>query len=311
MTERRIAEAKEHIAQAEKSLKTSFFKWQPDYDSAAYAYEKAGVCLRNAKKVKEAKEIYVKAAEAHRNNKGYYHAAKNYEQAAMLLKEQKEFEEAVHFMKLAAKLYRENGTPDTAALTLEKTAKFVEAVNMDAAIDLYLEAVDVVMIEDRPRQAAQSMAAAARLLVRQKKYDKAIETIQKERDLYFEAENWSSIHRAVLLMVLVHLARSDEVAADKVVHASLRYEGFTDSESGAVLEQLLKAIDEQDGEQTSKILSLPLFKYLDNDYAKLAKTLASQYQGASRSTRSTNDAEGEVAAGGDDEDEGDEGFDLR
>lgn len=46
-------------------------------------------------------------------------------------------------------------------------------------------------------------------------------------------------------------------------------------------------------------------------YAKLAKTLASQYQGASRSTRSTNDAEGEVAAGGDDEDEGDEGFDLR
>lgn len=50
-----------------------------------------------------------------------------------------------------------------------------------------------------------------------------------------------------------------------IISISVRYEGFTDSESGAVLEQLLKAIDEQDGEQTSKILSLPLFKYLDND----------------------------------------------
>lgn len=28
------------------SLKTSFFKWQPDYDSAAYAYEKAGKSVK-------------------------------------------------------------------------------------------------------------------------------------------------------------------------------------------------------------------------------------------------------------------------
>lgn len=308
MADRRIAEAKEHIAQAEKSLKTSFFKWQPDYDSAAHEYEKAGICFRNAKRLKEAKDIYVKAAEAHRNNKGYFHAAKNYEQAAMLLKEQKEFEEAVHFMRIAAKLFREHGTPDTAALTLEKTAKFIEPENVEVAISLYLEAVDVVMVEDRPRQAVQSMAAAARLNVRQKQFDTAIELLQKERDLHFETENWSSIHRAVLLMVLVHLARSDEVAADKVVSASLRYEGFTESEIGAVLEQLLKAIDGQDGEQTAEILSLPLFKYLDNDYARLAKTLAGQYQASSKSTRSADAVGGEV--GGDDDDE-DEGFNLR
>lgn len=311
-TERRILEAKEHILEAEKSLKTSFFKWQPDYDSAAHAYEKAAVCYRNAKKVKEARDVYVKAAECHRSNRGYFHAAKDYEQAALLMKEQKQFEDAVHLMQIAAKLFREHGTPDTAAITLEKTAKFMETVNVEVAISLYLEAVDVVMIEDRPRQAVQSMAAAARLLVRQRQYDKAVEIIEKERDLHFESQNWSAIHRAVLFLVLVHLARSDQVAAEKVLHASLRYEGFTESEIGAVLEQLVKAIDEQDGDQTVEVLSLPLFKYLDNDYAKLAKTLASQY-GGSRPSRPSAEGGGgeETAAGGGGDGDDDEEFDLR
>lgn len=39
------------------------------------------------------------------------------------------------------------------------------------------------------------MAAAARLLVRQRKYDKAVEIVEKERDLHFESQNWSAIHR--------------------------------------------------------------------------------------------------------------------
>ncbi|KAJ8041982.1 Gamma-soluble NSF attachment protein [Holothuria leucospilota] len=187
-------------------------------------------------------------------------------------------------------------------------SRFMETVNVEVAISLYLEAVDVVMIEDRPRQAVQSMAAAARLLVRQRQYDKAVEIIEKERDLHFESQNW-----AVLFLVLVHLARSDQVAAEKVLHASLRYEGFTESEIGAVLEQLVKAIDEQDGDQTVEVLSLPLFKYLDNDYAKLAKTLASQYGGSRPSRPSAEGGGGEEAAagGGGDGDDDDEEFDLR
>ena len=42
LKQRKTEEAKKHIADAEKSLKTSLFKRKPDYDSAASAYSLAG-----------------------------------------------------------------------------------------------------------------------------------------------------------------------------------------------------------------------------------------------------------------------------
>uniref|UniRef100_A0A8B9ZTQ0 Uncharacterized protein n=1 Tax=Anas zonorhyncha TaxID=75864 RepID=A0A8B9ZTQ0_9AVES len=44
MAAQKINEALEHIAKAEKYLKTGFLKWKPDYDSAATEYGKAGMC---------------------------------------------------------------------------------------------------------------------------------------------------------------------------------------------------------------------------------------------------------------------------
>lgn len=46
-----------------------------------------------------------------------------YEQAGLCCKENREFDEAVHWMELASLMFQEHGTPDTAALCLEKAAK--------------------------------------------------------------------------------------------------------------------------------------------------------------------------------------------
>lgn len=48
---------------------------------------------------------------------------RSYEQAGLLCKENKEYDEAVKLMEQAAFMFQEHGTPDTAALTLEKAAK--------------------------------------------------------------------------------------------------------------------------------------------------------------------------------------------
>jgi len=89
------------------SLKTSFMKWKPDYDSAASEYSKAGdikhtqtnkhkdcctvlrclwrwwwwwwwwwfsslaVAFKNAKQLEQAKEAYLQEAEAHTNHRSY------------------------------------------------------------------------------------------------------------------------------------------------------------------------------------------------------------------------------------------------
>ena len=51
----------------------------------------------------------------------YYFRA--FEQAGLLSKENKEMDLAVQFMERASLMFQEHGTPDTAALCLEKAAK--------------------------------------------------------------------------------------------------------------------------------------------------------------------------------------------
>lgn len=54
-----------------------------------------------------------------------YLCGRSYEQAGLICKENKELSEAADLMEQAAFMFQENGTPDTAALTLEKAAKSV------------------------------------------------------------------------------------------------------------------------------------------------------------------------------------------
>ncbi|TRY66119.1 hypothetical protein DNTS_035597 [Danionella cerebrum] len=69
MAAQKINEAHEHIAKAEKCLKTSMTKWKPDYDGAASEMAKAAVAFKNAKQFEQAKDAYLKEAEYHTENK--------------------------------------------------------------------------------------------------------------------------------------------------------------------------------------------------------------------------------------------------
>ncbi|XP_022080430.1 gamma-soluble NSF attachment protein-like [Acanthaster planci] len=270
---KKTVDAEGHAREAEKCLKTSWTKWKPDFDGAAHAYEKAGLCYRHAKSLEKSKAMYMKAAECHTQCKALFHAAKAYEQAALLLKDMKEYDEAVHLITRAASMFREHGTGDTAAISLEKAAKMMETINAKSAVDLYLSAAEIAENEDRIRQSVDSVSKAARLSVRTRDFDKALQLLEKARNMYDVVENLGYVYKMVVVTVLVHLHRGDFVAASKVCNAAMRYDGYAMDESSSLLEQLLEAYDQQDQESASKILFLPYFTYLDNDYVKLARTL--------------------------------------
>uniref|UniRef100_A0A4W5KL77 Gamma-soluble NSF attachment protein n=1 Tax=Hucho hucho TaxID=62062 RepID=A0A4W5KL77_9TELE len=110
-----------------KPLKTSMTKWKPDFDSAASEYAKAAVCFKNAKQFEQAKDAYLKEAEYHTENKALFHAAKAIEQAGMMMKDLKKMPEAIQYIEKASMMYVENGTPDTAAMALDRAGKLDEA----------------------------------------------------------------------------------------------------------------------------------------------------------------------------------------
>eukprot|EP00057_Strongylocentrotus_purpuratus_P034159 XP_794148.2 PREDICTED: gamma-soluble NSF attachment protein [Strongylocentrotus purpuratus] len=313
---RRISEAKEHIAAAEKSLKTSFFKWKPDFGSAAHEYEQAAVCFKNAKQPLEAKRAYINAAGAHRNNDALFHAAKQYEQAAFLMRDQKDWGEVMGLFDKAASLYSEHGTPDTAAICLEKAAKMMETVNPRMSLEFFQKACDVVELEDRPRQIVDYLGKSARILVRIQDYDEASKVLSKERDLRHDLGDIDATNRTVSALVLVHLKRGDYVAADKMCGIAMGFEGYAESDVASALACLLDAYDKQDEDTFHQMLNLPLFRYMDNDYVKLARSL--RLPGGSRPKQKAVAPMGEMgpvggAEGGEelvDEDD-DEEFDLK
>lgn len=287
-------EGLEHIRQAEKCMKTSFLKWKPDLDGAAAEYAKAATCFRNAKLFEEAKDAYIKAAETNRQMNSPFHAAKSYEQAGLLCKENKQIEDAVNLMELAARLFQEHGTPDTAALTYDKAAKMVEMSYPDKSADLYIKACDVSELEDKPRKCAEFIGKAARIYTRLKKYDEAIDSFKKEIEFYSSVENFTMINKIVLGVTLIYLDQGDPVAAEQFFQGATSTPGFGTSEEAMAVEEILQAYNNGDEDAVRAVLQLPLIKYMDNAFAKIARDLIIP-PGISKQPSQSNQVDGVVS----------------
>ncbi|NXL48127.1 SNAG protein, partial [Podilymbus podiceps] len=233
-------------------LKTGFLKWKPDYDSAATEYGKAAVAFKNAKQFDQAREACLREAEAHENNKAIIPNTNI--PMTVVLQEMQRLPEAVQLIEKASMMYLENGTPDTAAIALERAGKLIENVSPEKAVQLYQQAASVFEVSGGF-------------------WDEAALSLQKEKSIYKEIENYPTCYKKTIAQVLVHLHRNDYVAAERCVRESYSIPGFNGSEDCAALEQLLEGYDQQDQDQVSEVCNLPLFKYMDNDYAKLGLTL--------------------------------------
>uniref|UniRef100_A0A9L0REA3 Gamma-soluble NSF attachment protein n=1 Tax=Equus caballus TaxID=9796 RepID=A0A9L0REA3_HORSE len=279
MAAQKINEGLEHLAKAEKYLKTGFLKWKPDYDSAASEYGKAAVAFKNAKQFEQAKDA--------------------------CLREAVKLPEAVQLIEKASMMYLENGTPDTAAMALERAGKLIENVDPEKAVQLYQQTANVFENEERLRQAVELLGKASRLLVRGRRFDEAALSIQKEKNIYKEIENYPTCYKKTIAQVLVHLHRNDYVAAERCVRESYSIPGFNGSEDCAALEQLLEGYDQQDQDQVSEVCNSPLFKYMDNDYAKLGLSLVVPGGGIKKKPAATPQAtpEGTTAAPAEEEED--------
>ncbi|XP_017885180.1 gamma-soluble NSF attachment protein [Ceratina calcarata] len=266
----KIEEGNAHIRQAEKSLKTSLLKWRPDFEVAAEEYSTAATCFRIAKSYKQCKECLMKAADCHKENKSWFHAAKCIEQAVLICKEMGNLTDVPKLANRACNLYQMHGSPESGANVLDKAGKMLEATEPKEALDLFSHAANVVMGEDSPRHAAEYMSKVARLLVKLQMYDEAANAIRKEIGMHQQIDHGPSIGRLTVALVLVQLARGDQVAAEK---AFKEWGNYCEAPEINTLEMLLQAYDNEDADAARAALNSPFIKHMDVEYAKLARGL--------------------------------------
>ncbi|CAK9797203.1 Gamma-soluble NSF attachment protein [Anthophora quadrimaculata] len=266
----KIEEGNAHIRQAEKSLKTSLLKWRPDFEVAADEYTSAATCFRIAKSYQQCRNCLMKASDCYKENRSWFHAAKSIEQAILICKEMGNLAEVPKLADRACSLYQMHGSPESGATVLDKAAKMIEATQPQEALELFKRAANIVMGEDSPRQAAEYMSKVARLLVKLQMYDEAADAIRKEIGMHQQTDHIPSVGRLTVALVLVQLARGDQVAAEK---AFKEWGNYCEAPEVNTLEMLLQAYDNEDADAARAALNNPFIKHMDVEYAKLARGL--------------------------------------
>merc|ERR1719323_429405 len=167
-------------------------------------------------KKEKAIETFDKACEMYCNMRSLFQAARMLEQAVLLSRDLGDLDGVVRFAERGALLYRQDGSNESAAQLLEKACKIVESSNPEQAIGLYIKAAETVCVEERPRESSEYMARAARLQVRCKKFDDAIETLQKTIVIQQSIDNaQAACGRSAAGLVMVYLMKEDHIAAMK------------------------------------------------------------------------------------------------
>ncbi|CAD1477230.1 unnamed protein product, partial [Heterotrigona itama] len=192
------------------------------------------------------------------------------EQAVLICKEMGNLAEVPRLAHTACSMYQIHGSTESGATLLDKAAKMMEATQSQDALELFKRAANVVLGEDNPRQAAEYTSKMARLLVKLQMYDEAAAAIRREIGMLKKADHTPSIGRLTVALVLVQLARGDQVAAEK---AFKEWGNYCEAPEINTLEMLLQAYDNEDAEAARAALNNPFIKHMDVEYAKLARGL--------------------------------------
>lgn len=129
----------------------------------------------------------------------------------------------------------------------------------------------LLQIEDSSRTATEYASKVARILVKLNLFDQAADAIRREIGLHQQSESYAAIGRLAVALVLVQLAREDNVAAEK---AFKEWGNCCDVQEVQTLESLLQAYDDEDPELARRALSSPFIRHMDVEYARLSRDLA-------------------------------------
>ncbi|CAD5223895.1 unnamed protein product [Bursaphelenchus okinawaensis] len=290
----RIKEAQQCIQKAEKLLKTSIWqlKTKPEYDLAAYEFDRAAICYKNAGQLDKAVEMYIKSADCHHNNNNRFHEAKSKEQAAMMAKEGNLIDEATKLFEESAQLYLEANSWDTACQVIEKAGKILEGVDLDKACALYEKGIKIVTEADRSKSVISLSQRLIGLLLRQKKYSESLKVSRSLIETLKEVDN-GKVGMIGLGMVIISLLNGDSIAARQCL-------GYLQEDDKFALENqagqaLIVRYEKGDDEGLQEALRSGVIRAMDNHYLRIIKDL--------RAPESEFEVAGGGAANDDDEDD--------
>jgi len=267
------AEADSSMKEADKLSTKSLFRWKPDYDSASFLYEKAANGYRTAKAYDLAKYCFIRLSLCQTHMDVFYLAAKSIETAATMAKELKDTPECVRLLLEASKLYRTNGNSFQSADTMTKAAKLLEDTDLEQCIRLLMDSCELFELDDKDHFSGDTFKQTISMLLRHKKFFEAIELMLLQNKVFQKLDQKHDLNKSCLSVVVVSLLLDDVVGAKNKFTLFLDYPGFIHSDEGITAQELITAYDKNEADTVKKITQKHVFNFLDNQVAKIAKSL--------------------------------------
>nr|CDS23657.1 Gamma soluble NSF attachment protein [Echinococcus granulosus] len=278
----KIDEAEELVQKAQKCLKTFCLKRSPDIDSALEYYGRAAVIYRNARMLQESADIYMQIADLHGKKQSFFHCAKAYETASLLFRDIGNFDKVVECIKTAGQLLRQSGVPDSASILYSKGAKVLEGSMPEESARFYECAADTSELEEKYLQAADFAGQSARLWTRLRRFNEADRLLRYQMRLTSLGASRENVYttyqacgKAVVALVILKLVQEDSVAAGKVYEEAVRQYHFDETDDAAAVAKLLQACEPYDSNAVAKVITLPTFRNLETEFARLARSIKS------------------------------------
>ncbi|KAI9472919.1 hypothetical protein BDB00DRAFT_793510 [Zychaea mexicana] len=277
MEAQRIREGVKLVQEGDKASSKGLFR-KPDWDVASGCYDHAATSFKLARSYDQAVQAYLKASEAFFKADATHLSGKALENAALLLAQQlNQPQRAAELYQRASNMFMTRvhaGSIDRAAEQLEKAGRALENTDVNAAIEMYSSACSLYEQEDRGRMAIDIFKKAVALLIRSKKYERAVDMLHRQSAVLRKLANRSHLYKANLSIIIVLFAIGDEVEAGKQFnYMSSNDPGFLQSEEAEIGQLLLQAYNEGDQGLLEQAVRMQHISFLDNEVAKLSRTL--------------------------------------
>jgi tetratricopeptide (TPR) repeat protein len=268
-----LPQADESRKKAEKWMvnTSSFFGLlgsSPNYLQAVEEYQKAGNLYRNAGKLEDAVDCFIKAAGCHKELNSMYLAAKSIETAAQISKGNPLKQSELY--SDASKLYYFGNAPDRACEMLDKSAQALETVDVQKAILKYWESVGMYESEDRLSFSIDSIKRFMVFCIKSNQCEEAIKVSLRIQQIYEKLQNRDMYYRQVLSSIVLCLSLGQSERAQDVYRQSCTSLSMESSPEADLCLSFLNA-DTEEGLKVA--VEHPTIRYLDVEIVRLTKTL--------------------------------------
>ncbi|ORX53217.1 TPR-like protein [Hesseltinella vesiculosa] len=275
----------------DKAASKGFFR-QPDWDLAAGYYSDAATSFKTARSFEQAVDAYTKASEAYFKTYQMHLAGMAMENVGfILIKNLNRPQRGAEAYKQASNLFMADGKLPRGAEQLCKAANAMEPIDVNAAIDLYISAIDLYDQEERYTSSLDVVKKAIGIAVRSRKYARGVELLQRqltviemiERRSHTNKSHYASMTSQVgLSMTVLFLAMDDEVGASKQFNNMCANDiHYSASREAILAETMLKAYDQEDQQALADAVRKDGFSFLDNEIQRLARALRVPGEGPS------------------------------